>query len=323
MGTTGAQGIRRAYQSDRVTYFGTDNKLGDRAGEMTQTPRDEWVTLNGLDFHYRDWGGTGQSVVLLHGLASNCHIWDLVAPVLAKDFAVVAMDQRGHGESAKPVHGYDFATVGSDLAAFTGSLGLASPVIVGHSWGGDVALELAVAHPELPKGLVFVDGGMINSSARYSSLDEAREQMAPPDFSGINAEQFSRRVRNGQLGSLMTGQIEEIVLANFEVQADGTIKARLSRDNHIRIIEALWEHHPPDLYPGVSCPVLVMPARQKRDPASLERRESREKSVAAAVAAMAKAEVVWLEDSVHDVPLQRPELVASIIAEHIKRGFFG
>jgi pimeloyl-ACP methyl ester carboxylesterase len=262
-------------------------------------------------------------VVLLHGLASNCHIWDIVAPVLAKDFAVVAIDQRGHGESAKPDHGYDFATVGSDLAAFTGSLGLDSPVIVGHSWGGDVALELAVAHPELPKGLVFVDGGMINSSARYASLDEAREQMAPPDFSGFNVEEFSQRVRNGQLGSLMTGQIEEIVLANFGVQADGTIKARLSRDNHIRIIEALWDHHPPELYPGVACPVLLMPARQKSDPASQERRESRERSVATAAAALAKGEVVWLEDSVHDVPLQRPELVASIIAEHIKSGFFG
>ncbi|PKB67104.1 MAG: hypothetical protein BZY81_05465 [SAR202 cluster bacterium Io17-Chloro-G4] len=290
---------------------------------MTQVPRDLWVTLNGLEFHYRDWGGSGQPVILLHGLASNCHIWDLVAPILAKDFAVVAMDQRGHGQSAKPDHGYDFATVGADLSAFSGALSLRSPVIVGHSWGGDVALELAVVQPGLPKGLVFVDGGMINSSARYSSLDEAREQMAPPDFKDFTVEQFSRRVREGQLGTLMTGQIEEIVLANFEVLADGTIKARLSRDNHIRIIEALWDHHPPELFPKVGCPVLVMPARQKSDPSTAERSDLREKSVATAAAALAKSKVVWLEDSIHDVPLQRPELVAGIIAEHIQSGFFG
>ncbi len=290
---------------------------------MTQMPRDESVTLNGLDFHYRDWGGAGQPVILLHGLASNCHIWDLVAPILAKDFAVVAMDQRGHGKSAKPDHGYDFATVGGDVSALASALGLDAPVIVGHSWGGDVALELAVAQPQLVKGLVFVDGGMINSSARYSSLDEAREQMAPPDFSGFNVEQFSQRVRDGQLGSLMTGQIEEIVLANFEVLADGTIKARLSRDNHIRIIDALWDHHPPELYPEVSCPVLVMPSRRKNDPATAERREMREKSVATAGAALANSKTVWLEDSIHDVPIQRPELVAGVIAEHIQRGFFG
>lgn len=290
---------------------------------MAQMPRDQWVTLNGLDFHYRDWGGTGQSVILLHGLASNCHIWDLVAPILAKDFAVVAMDQRGHGESAKHDHGYDFATVSGDLSALVKTLVLDSPVIVGHSWGGDVALELAVAQPGLAKGLVFVDGGMINSSARYSSLDEARKQMAPPDFSGFNVQQFSQRVWEGQLGSLMTGQIEEMVLANFEVLSDGTIKARLSRDNHIRIIEALWDHHPSDLYPGVSCPVLVMPSRQKRDPATAERQGMREKSVAAADAGLSKCKIVWLEDSIHDVPIQRPDLVAGVISEHIQTGFFG
>ncbi|HIM36654.1 MAG TPA: alpha/beta hydrolase [Dehalococcoidia bacterium] len=285
-------------------------------------PHDEWANLNGLDFHYRDWDGSGQSVILIHGLASNCHIWDMVAPILARDFAVVAMDQRGHGESAKPDHGYDFDTVGSDLSALINHLGLVDPVLVGHSWGGDVVLELAVACPGLAKGLVFVDGGMINSSARYASLDDAREQMAPPNFKGWTVEEFSKRVREGQLGSLMTGQIEEIVLANFEVLPDGTIRARLSRDNHIRIIEALWDHHPPELYPGVTCPVLVMPARQKSDPATAGLREIRENSVATSTASLPKGEVVWLEDSIHDVPLQRPELVASIIAQHIQSGFF-
>ncbi len=290
---------------------------------MTQIPRDEWVTLNGLNFHYRNWGGTGQPVILLHGLASTCHIWDLVAPLLAQDFAVVAMDQRGHGDSAKPDNGYDFATVSGDVSLLANALGLDAPIIVGHSWGGDVALELAVAEPGLPKGLVFVDGGMINPSARYSSLDQAREQMAPPVFSGVNPQQFSQRVRQGPLGSFMTEQIEEIVLANFEVLADGTIRARLSRDNHIRIIEALWDHHPPDLYPEVSCPVLVMPARQQSDPATADRRETREKSVASVEAALAMSKTVWLEDSIHDVPIQRPELVAGVIAEHIRGGFFG
>ena len=117
----------------------------------------------------------------------------------------------------------------------------------------------------------------------------------------------------------MTGQIEEIVLANFEVLPDGTIRARLSRDNHIRIIEALWDHHPPELYPEVTCPVLVMPARQKSDPATAGLREN---SVATATASLPKGEAVWLEDSIHDAPLQRPELVASIIAQHIQSGFF-
>ena len=64
---------------------------------MAQAPRDEWVTIDGLKFYYRDWGGPGQLVLLLHGLASTCHIWDMVAPILAQNHRVVALDQRGHG----------------------------------------------------------------------------------------------------------------------------------------------------------------------------------------------------------------------------------
>ena len=115
-------------------------------------------------------------MVLLHGLASTCRIWDFVAPILARDFAVIAVDQRGHGDSGKPEHGYDFATVGRDVAALLEGRGIQSPVLVGHSWGADVALELAVARPGLLQGIVFVDGGTIDASARYDTLDDALTQ---------------------------------------------------------------------------------------------------------------------------------------------------
>ncbi len=78
---------------------------------MGQAAVDGTISTNGINLHYRDWGGSGRQVVLLHGLASSCHIWDLVAPQLAEDFAVIAVDQRGHGLSDKPDTGYDFASV--------------------------------------------------------------------------------------------------------------------------------------------------------------------------------------------------------------------
>ncbi len=97
-------------------------------------PRDEWLTINGLNFHYRDWGGGEPGIILLHGLASTCHIWDLVAPVLAQGgHRVVAMDQRGHGASAKPDQGYDFEIVSRDLIGLIEGLGMERPLIIGHS----------------------------------------------------------------------------------------------------------------------------------------------------------------------------------------------
>ena len=290
---------------------------------MSQYPQDKRMTVNGLDFHYRDWGGSGRSLVLLHGLASTCHIWDLVAPILSEDYSVVALDQRGHGESAKPEQGYHFASVADDLLGFIQGMGLDRPIIAGHSWGGDVALEFAVAYPSTASGLCFVDGGMVEPSARYPSLEEARVQMAPPVLTGMTVDQFLERVRNGNQARMITPMVEKAILANFAVLEDNTIRPQLSRENHVRIIEALWEHHPSQLYPRVECPVLLLPARQRSNPSDLERLERKEDGVTAAAGSMQRSKVVWLEDSVHDVPLQRPELVASVLREHIQEGFFG
>ena len=291
---------------------------------MAQTPRDGWLTANGLNLHYRDWGGSGQPVVLLHGLASTCHIWDLVAPRLAADFAVLTLDQRGHGESDKPDSGYDFATVAQDLRESLASRNLEKPVIVGHSWGADVALEFAVAYPHFPRGLCFVDGGMIEPSARPEmTLERARAEMAPPDFTGMTLDQFRQRIRSRVFPSPMPTEFEDIVLANFSTLPDGTIQPRLSRANHLRIIDALWEHHPPQLYPQVPCPTLLLPARMPGDESVTSRIIRREKSVALAEQGLPVSKTVWLENSIHDVPAQRPELVAGVIREHILDGFFG
>ena len=290
---------------------------------MSQYPQDKRMAVNGLDFHYRDWGGSGRSLVLLHGLASTCHIWDLVAPILSENYSVVAMDQRGHGESVKPEEGYHFASVADDLLGFIQGMGLDRPIIAGHSWGGDVALEFAVAYPSAASGLCFVDGGMVEPSAHYPSLEEARVQMAPPVLTGMTVDQFLERVRNGNQARMITPMMEEAILANFAVLEDNTIRPQLSRENHIRIIEALWEHHPPQPYHRVECPVLFLPARQGSNSAETERLERKEAGVAAAAGSMQRSRVAWLEDSVHDVPLQRPELVAGVIRGHIQEEFFG
>lgn len=290
---------------------------------MSDFPSDKWAGVNGLQFHYRNWGGAGQQVVLLHGLASTSHIWDLVAPLLTKDFSVVALDQRGHGESDKPDEGYDFDTVVSDLLGFVEHLEIENPIVIGHSWGGDVALEFGVKHPELARGLGFVDGGTIDISSRPdNTLEKAKVDMAPPVWTGMTFERLRERARSRRIESMMTPAHEEILLANFHEVEGKTITARLSRENHMRIIEALWDHKPFELYPMLKCPVLLMPARQQDDAAQMARRQNRESSIARASELIPLSKTVWFEDSIHDVPIQRPELVASVINEHITNGFF-
>lgn len=291
---------------------------------MVQAAIDGYFSTNGIRLHYRDWGGTGRPLVLLHGLASSCHIWDLVAPQLAEDFAVIAVDQRGHGLSDKPESGYDFSTVGRDLEGVIRARGLEKPVIVGHSWGADVALEFAVAYPDVAAGICFVDGGMIEPSARPGmTLEKAREDMAPPVFAGMTSLALRDRFRNRVRPFPLPPEFDQVLMSNFEVLEDGSVRTRLSRENHLRIIDALWEHYPSRLYPQVPCPVLMMPARMANDDSVAERTFRRQESVANAQKLLPRVQVVWLEDSIHDVPVQRPELVAGSISDAIKSGFFG
>src|ERR1041384_5527200 len=110
------------------------------------------VRVGALRLNYEQWGpaSSGSGVVLVHGLGSSCHIWDFVAPLVAQQsLRVVALDQRGHGESDQPDTGYDFASVVADLAGFVQAVGLVEPsVFVGHSWGASVVLHFATTHPQ-------------------------------------------------------------------------------------------------------------------------------------------------------------------------------
>ena len=127
-----------------------------------------------LDFNYQTWGSEGSTILLLHGLASNLHIWDLVAPKLLIHNKLIAIDQRGHGKTGKPDFGYDFQTIAEDTIEIINNLNLDNPIIIGHSWGGNVAVEIAAHYPKYIKGICLVDGGLIEiSRIPGNSLDKA------------------------------------------------------------------------------------------------------------------------------------------------------
>ena len=112
-------------------------------------------------FHYLEWGAPEQPpVLLLHGGNQSAHSWDLVSLHLADRYRVIALDQRGHGDSEwSRESDYTLGALARDAAALIRDRGMARPILVGHSMGGMVALLLAKLHPELPRALVIVDVG--------------------------------------------------------------------------------------------------------------------------------------------------------------------
>jgi pimeloyl-ACP methyl ester carboxylesterase len=280
----------------------------------TTTPADRAVPGDGVRLHARDWSGSGQAVVLLHGLASNARIWDGVASRLAgAGLRVVALDQRGHGASEQPGSGYDFATLGRDLSAALAALGIERPVLAGHSWGANVALQFAADRPGTLAGLALVDGALLGVAEWAGpTLDEARRRLAPPRFAVPLTDWLARAGRFDAGGSGGQPWVRDYLRAGVDVDDRGVARSRFQFDNHMQVVDALYGQRPPDLYPLVDCPVLLCPAA---DPAAdATHAKAKRDAAVRATGLLPSATLTWFEDTMHDIPLQRPAELAAELA---------
>jgi pimeloyl-ACP methyl ester carboxylesterase len=113
---------------------------------------------HGIELHLLEWSEHGVPLLLLHGFGNDAHIWDDFAPVVAPYYRTLALDHRGHGDSAwDPERRYEHETLVDDVEAVTKAFDIERLVLIGHSLGGRVATLFAGRHPERIAGLVLVD----------------------------------------------------------------------------------------------------------------------------------------------------------------------
>jgi esterase len=119
------------------------------------------IVLRRHRFHFLEWGDRdAPPIVLLHGGHQSAHSWDLVSLHLAQHYHVLALDQRGHGDSewARDVE-YTNHTMSLDALAFLDAMGLRKPILIGHSMGGRNGMLLTRHDPSRLRALVIVDVG--------------------------------------------------------------------------------------------------------------------------------------------------------------------
>ena len=124
-------------------------------------PVDRWTRVGDLTLHYLDWGTAGRPpVLLLHGGAQTAHSWDEFARAIRDRYQVIALDQRGHGDSDwAPDADYSGPAFLHDLEGFLDHLGWDRFTLLGLSMGGINAITFAGTHPERVAQLVIVDVG--------------------------------------------------------------------------------------------------------------------------------------------------------------------
>ncbi|MBI2171023.1 MAG: alpha/beta hydrolase [Chloroflexi bacterium] len=218
-----------------------------------------YLTRSGLRIHYLDWGNAAATpLVLIHGLRSHAHAWDLVVPELSSDYHILSLDVRGRGDSAwDPLCNYNTPTYVSDVEDLVAALGLQRMVLMGHSMGGAITILYASTHPDQVTGAVIVDSGPQGETPTPGSQRITREvETTPVTFpSWDQAKAFLRQQRPTASEESMRIRLQN----TLKELPDGTVTWRY---DHRGLLEARRNPGPRvDMWPyvrGIRCPTLIV-----------------------------------------------------------------
>jgi pimeloyl-ACP methyl ester carboxylesterase len=285
-------------------------------GQAAIAPTENWAEIGPLHMRFLEWHGNGPPIIALHGLASSAHWYERVASYLNEQHRIIAPDQRGHGQTTQAASGYDWQTLASDIVGLMDYLGLPQAAVMGHSWGGHVASNLAARFPERVTRLVMIDGGFQNGRLFPGATWEAfKARVAPRDVSGTRQE-FLARLRS-QLSECWGDDLERIVQTMVYEDELMQIQDILRPDNHAQVIRTMWDEPPSAILPQIQCPTLIVPAGPRADRAGTEFAQMRRKMVEAAAQATRNCRVCWIPDTIHDIGYHKPEELAKVIKEFL------
>ncbi|MCH8280170.1 MAG: alpha/beta hydrolase [Chloroflexi bacterium] len=280
------------------------------------SPAELWADIGGLQMRYLDWGGDGPPVMALHGLASSAHWYDLVAPLLQGQYRVISPDQRGHGQTTQATSGYDWKTLSADVVALMDHLGVQQAAVLGHSWGGNVAISVAARYPDRVSRLVMIEGGFLGGPSQTNATwEEFSNRVRPRNISG-NREEFLDRLRT-QLADCWSDELERIVQTMVYEDGEGQIQDILHPDNHAQVIRQMWDEPPSTILPDITCPTLLVAAEPRPERANSEFAQRRIVMVAAAAEVLKNGRVHWIPNTIHDIGYDKPVELAGLIKEFL------
>jgi pimeloyl-ACP methyl ester carboxylesterase len=273
---------------------------------LVREPTDEgYLERVGIRLHWLEWAPTGTperpALLLLHGLSSNARYWERVARRMTNR-RLVALDQRSHGLSDAPATGYGMDVLAADAGHAIRELGLDRPVVVGHSWGGTVALEVGATPGELVRGVAVMDGPIAAMSERIK-WEEASRMMQPP-LPRYRSLDEAFEANRQDLGEAWGEDLEPFVKSGLRRDGDAWVLT-LTASVRLQILEQLYRFRPEVALAGIDTPLLVGLAAS-----DIGMRAWKEASARRVQEIRPDAEIRWYE-SRHDIPLIRPDEVAT------------
>lgn len=257
------------------------------------------VFCNGIRMHYWRTNTSGKPVmVLAHGITDFGLNWAPLAGRLEKDYDIIMYDARGHGFSAKPEGPYDLETHVQDLVAFLGVLAIEKPILIGHSMGGSVVALAAATYPDLPAAVIMEDPPM----------DEALEYLTPeiiPDWKAWVTE-HTTMPKTQLIENART--IYHPGWSDFDYDLWAESK-RLVIPNVIDIVEGAGFGNPPETFPRISAPTLILKADAEE--------EFRKRHLATA-ALLPNGRLIHIAGANHVIRNDKPDVVEQAIRDFLK-----
>jgi pimeloyl-ACP methyl ester carboxylesterase len=264
------------------------------------------VAVDGRRLHFLEWGSTdAPAVLILHGFTGHAWQSDHPAQVLADRFRVLALDQRGHGDSDR-ADVYGSVPMAADVIGFLDAIGVAQVALVGHSLGGIVGTCVTALHPERVTRLVLGDIGPEVASEGAARI---RRNVAERDVFTSADDAFGTQMALNPTANPIALRIR--VEHNLVAQPEGTLTWKY--DPALRAGSARYENYATDeqwaFFAGIAVPVLILRG-ELSDVLSPEIAERM-------LAANPNAALVTLPGSGHSIATDAPDLVAAALSDFL------
>lgn len=260
----------------------------------------------GFGFRYLEWGDASfPPMVLLHGLTGHAHTWDHMAPALAERFHVLALDQRGHGDSGH-AGAYGTADFVDDIEAFATHVGLRQFVLMGLSMGGHNAMAYAAAYPQRVSRLIIIDIPPKMDRAHTPNWPVI-SKLADTGHAGFDT--FEQALEAARAGNPTAPGENLRYRTEWNLTKTANGKLLLKWDAKA---PATWA--PDDLWPLL--PSITVPTLLVRGGKTLVLpRETAQRMIAS----LPDAELIEVTDSGHSVPTDRPEALQEIVLDWLAK----
>jgi pimeloyl-ACP methyl ester carboxylesterase len=280
------------------------------------------IAGTGVTIAVRDYGGSGRPAILVHGgPGQNLATWDDFAPRLAPDIRAIALDMRGNGASSDS-DDYSWPALVSDIHAVVQHFALSRPLIIGHSWGGQLATYYASQYRQIG-GVIGIEGWITDVRTELGDdvWEWMRESYANEPFMRFAGDEVQLTPILAWIAQANGAGAAAVTQRQLVQGADGLFRWKRSVDQIVHIQRTVDEEGKTlntKLYASMTCPVLLV-GGEKSEAEVQAAREGKlgpwafSRAATEPIAAQyANVELVWLPCG-HDVPHELSEQLADII----------